>query len=103
MHCQPIPDRFRLSIQLRKRPEADGAVASPLAPETILGCRGQGTVRDVLVSVAQSMDNPLALVEARETQRQDLLLNRRKLSPKQHAWLDILYDRERRRQGHGHT
>ena len=70
-------------------------------------------MRDVLVSVAQSMDNPLALVEARETQRQrgevspeireDLLLNRRKLSPKQHAWLDILYDRERRRQGHGHT
>jgi hypothetical protein len=35
--------------------------------------------------------------------REDLLLNRRKLSPKQHAWLDILYHRERRRQGHGHT
>jgi hypothetical protein len=35
--------------------------------------------------------------------REDLRTNRRKLSSKQHAWLYILYDRERRRQRHGHT
>jgi hypothetical protein len=31
----------------------------------------------------------------------DILRRHRKLSPKQHAWLDILYDRERRRQRTG--
>ena len=35
--------------------------------------------------------------------RVDLLTNRCKLSWKQHAWLYTLYDRERRRQRHGHT
>ena len=35
--------------------------------------------------------------------REDLLTNRRKLTWKQDAWLDSLYDRERRRQRHGHT
>ena len=35
--------------------------------------------------------------------REDLRTNRRELTGKQDAWLYILYDRERRRQRHGHT